>query len=131
MQKSIEKAIQLKNTLVNFIYDAEGEIAVALETYAAEKGKKNTYGIKQQNLTTDLFITVGMIDDKTPLEIFLEHTKDLDPQDIELIKLWQNNFIGLFEIQAIYDNYYQLMNWLTAKTYKVYRHLEMSEKETK
>ena len=129
MQKIIERAIQLKKTLVDFVYDAEGEIAVALETYAAEKSKTNSYGIKQQNLTIDLFLTEGKINDKTPLDIFLEQNQDLEPKDIELIKLWQNNFIGLFELQEIQDDYYQLMNWLTAKTYKVYRHAAMSDKE--
>ncbi len=129
MEKIIEKAIQLKKTIVNFVYDAEGDIAVALESYAAEKSKTNSYGIKQQNLTIDLFLTEEKINDKTPLDIFLEQNQDLDSQDIELIKLWQNNFIGLFEIQEIKDNSYQLMNWLTAKTYKVYRHAAMSDKE--
>ncbi len=129
MQKIIEKAVQLKKTLVDFVYDAEGEIAVAMETYAAAKSKTNSYGIKQQNLTIDLFITEGKVSDKTPLDIFLEQNRDLDSKDIELIKLWPNNFIGLFELQEIQDNYYQLMNWLTAKTYKVYRHSEMSDKE--
>ena len=129
MQKNIERAIQLKQKLVDFVYDAEGEIAVTLETYAAEKSKKNTYGIKQKNLTTDLFLTEGQIEDQTPLNIFLNQIKGLTTQDIELIKLWENNFIGLFEIQKIKDDSYQLMNWLTAKTYKVYSHSGMLAKE--
>ena len=131
MSQIIERAIKLKQKLVDFVYDAEGEIAVALESYAAIKGKKNSYGIKQQNLTIDLFLTEGKIKEQSPLEIFLEEAKDLKPQDIDLVKLWENNFIGLFEIKEICDNYYQLMNWLTAKSYKVYGHSGLSERETK
>ncbi len=129
MQDTIERALHLKQRLVDLAYDAEGEIAIALETYAAKKVKKNSYGIKQQNLSIDLFITEGIINEQTPLDIFLASAKNLDSQDIESIKLWRNNFIGLFEIQEIQDDYYQLMNWLTAKTYKVYGHSRIPEKE--
>lgn len=130
MSETSEKAIQLKETLVNFIYNAEGDLAIALETYAAEKGKKNSYGIKQQNFNLDLFLTRGKIDLQTPLELFLEENRDLNKSDLELLKRWQNNFIGLFEIQTIQDNCYQLMNWLTAKTYRVYGHSAISDKES-
>ena len=124
----IERALNLKQKLVDFVYDSEGAIAMALETYAAAKGKKN-YGIKQQNLTVDLFITQGQVEDLTPLTIFLSQN-ELSSADSSLIKLWQRNFIGLFEIESIEDGYYRLMNWLTAKTYKVYGHSEMTDKET-
>ena len=130
MQDTIEKAIQLKQTLVDFVYDAEGEMAVALETYAAQGSQKNSYGIKQQNLTVDLFTTDGKVENQTPLDIFLDSAEDLDTEAKEIISRWQNNFIGLFEIKAIDNNYYQLMNWLTAKTYEVYSHSQMTEKET-
>ena len=127
---TIERAIRLKQALVDFVYDAEGELATALEIYAAEKGKKNSYGIKQQSLSLDLFTTDGKVGTQSPLDIFIEQ-KDLKDKDIETIELWRSNFIGLFEIQAIKAGYYQLMNWLTAKTYTVYAHPGMSEKETK
>ncbi len=129
MPKITERAIQLKQMLVDFIYDAEGEMAVALETYAAEKGKKNNYGIKQQSITVDRFITEGKVGDKTPLELFLQQATDLTTDDINILNLWHYSFIGLFEIQEIQDNSYQLMNWLTAKNYQVYGHYEMPEKE--
>ena len=129
MQSNIERALKLKETLVDFVYDAEGDLAVALETYAAEKSKKNSYGIKQQNLTVDLFITEGEVARQKPLDIFLAQN-DLTPEDRQMLKRWHRNFIGLFEIQKIEDNSYQLMNWLTAKTYRVYAHSGMSAKET-
>ncbi len=129
MQDHLEKAIQLKQTVVDFVYDAEGEMAIALETYAAQKAKKNSYGIKQQNLTIDLFLSEGKIQAQTPLDLFLAQAQDLKADDIEIIKLWKHNFIGLFEIQAIADDSYQLMNWLTAKTYQVYGHSGIPDKE--
>ena len=129
MQSNIERALKLKETLVDFVYDAEGDLAVALETYAAEKSKKNSYGIKQQNITVDLFITEGEVARQKPLDIFLAQD-DLTPEDRQMLKRWYKNFIGLFEIQKIEDNSYQLMNWLTAKTYRVYAHSGMSAKET-
>lgn len=129
MQSNIERALKLKETLVDFVYDAEGDLAVALETYAAEKGKKNSYGIKQQNLTVDLFITEGEVDRQKPLALFLAQNNSLTSEDRQMLERWQQNFIGLFEIQKIQDNSYQLMNWLTAKTYRVYAHSGMSAKE--
>ena len=125
----LAKVWELKENLTNFVYDNEGAIATALENYAAEKGKKNSYGIKQQNLTVDLFLTQGEIEDRTPLDLFIQQAK-LSPEDRAIVECWQHNFIGLFEIQAIAKDSYHLMNWLTAKTYTVQTHQGMSEKET-
>jgi hypothetical protein len=124
------RALELKENLVNFVYADEGAIAVALENYAAQKGKKNSYGIKQQNLAVDLFLTQGKVGEQTPLDLFIEQAQNLASADISIIQHWQKNFIGLFEIQAIEADYYRLTNWLTAKTYKVYGHGLMSDKET-
>ena len=131
MLKNIEQAIELKQRLIDFIYDSEGEIAVALEEYAVEKAKRNSYGIKQQNLTVDLFVTDGKVGEKTPLDIFLNSATNLNSQSKNIIELWHKNFIGLFEIKAIENDHYLLMNWLTAKSYKVYGHSQISDKETK
>jgi hypothetical protein len=125
----IERALQLKKNLIDFVYDASGAIAVALESYAADKGKKNSYGIKQQNLTIDLFSTQGAVEGQSPLDIFLAQS-NLPEEDSSLVKLWHKNIIGLFELQAIEKDSYRLMNWLTAKTYRVYGHSGLSEKET-
>ena len=126
----IARALELKENSIDFVYDDEGAIATALESYAALKGQKNSYGIKQQNLTVDLFLTQGEIGEKTPLDLFIEQVYGFSEEDLALLKSWSRNFIGLFEIQAIEADCYRLMNWLTAKTYKVYAHAGMSEKET-
>ena len=126
----LARALELKDNLVDFVYDDEGAIATALESYAALKGQKNSYGIKQQNLTVDLFLTQGEIGGQTPLDLFIGQVYGLSPEDLTLLKSWSRNFIGLFEIEAIEPDCYRLMNWLTAKTYKVYSHAGMSDKET-
>lgn len=130
MSQTIEKAIKLKQAIVDFIYDAEGELAVALESYAAEHNKKNSYGIKQQNLTVDSFISAGEVAEKTPLAMFLAEVNSLTKSDRNLIEGWQNNVMGLFEIKEIHSDCYQLYNWLTAKEYRVYSHGQIETKET-
>ncbi|MEM8677609.1 MAG: hypothetical protein AAGF83_27675 [Cyanobacteria bacterium P01_G01_bin.67] len=129
MKEIVATSLELKQKLVDFVYDAEGDLALALESYAAEKGKKNSYGIKQQNLTIDLFLTEGRVKEQNPVEIFLASAIDLSPKNRAIIEKFKHNFIGLFEIKAKADNHYILMNWLTAKTYQVYAHSQISAKE--
>jgi hypothetical protein len=129
MSELLERAIELKQLLSDFVYDAEGEIAVALETYAAEQSKKNNYGIKQQNLIIDTFISEGKIGKQTPLDLFLAERTDLSESDRSLIQSWQQNFTGLFEVKQSQDQSFELMNWLTAKHYRVLTHAQMSAKE--
>jgi len=129
MPTNIETAIQLKQKLVDFVYDSEGDLAIALETYAAEKATRNSYGIKQQNLNVDLFVSDGRVGDQTPIDLFLEQNEDLDAEDLQLIERWENNFPGLFEIKSIQDDCFEMFNWLTAKTYQVLAHSAISDKE--
>lgn len=125
----IETALQLKSKLVDFVYNAEGELAIALETYAAQSNHQRNYSIEQQNLIVDSFLTTRQVVDQTPVEIFLDQAQNLTSSDRAIIKSWQANFIGLFEIKAIQDNYYQLFNWLTAKEYRVFPHSQIPTKE--
>jgi hypothetical protein len=115
----LEKAKQLKLALIDFVYEAEGEMAIALEKYAAERGSKERQGIGQQNLTIDTFITEGKVNNKSPLEIFIEDNPDLTQSDRHLLDLWRSSFTGLFEILEVLPFGFKLMNWLTAKHYIV------------
>ncbi|WP_036479961.1 hypothetical protein [Myxosarcina sp. GI1] len=130
MQDLVTDAIALKEALLDFVYDAEGEIAVALETYAAEHGSKDKYDIKQQNIIVDTFLTEGRVNETTPLELFMEERKDLNEIDCVLLELWQRNFTGLFEIKAISTTQLKLMNWLTAKEYLVVPHSSIPTAES-
>lgn len=119
MQDIIERANQLQKDLVDFVYDAEGELAVALEKYAAEQGKKKYQDLKQQNLVINRFMIEGKVGDKTPLELFLEQEAALTPSDRDLLRHWQRSFMGLFEVVQPIPEGIEIMNWLTAKHYLV------------
>jgi hypothetical protein len=115
----VEKAKQLKLALIDFVYEAEGEMAIALEKYAAEQGSKERQGIGQQNLTIDTFITEGKVNNKSPLDLFIKDNPDLTQSDRNLLDRWRDSFTGLFEIIEILPFGFKLMNWLTAKYYNV------------
>lgn len=131
MSTILERANELKDNLVDFVYEAEGELAVALEKYAAFHASKDRYDIKQQNLIVDTFLTEGKVDEKTPLELFIENEPDLTQSDRELLRKWQHNFTGLFEITEISERSFKLMNWLTAKHYEVFLSDRTPEAEMK
>ena len=128
MNLNLSEAIALKNNLIDFVYDAEGELATALETYSANQSKTNSYGAKQQSISTDLFALTETVNGQTVLELFQQQTKLEEPSH-KLISHWQRGFVGLFEIKTIQDRQYILQNWLTAKNYSVYAHEEITEKE--
>ncbi|MDY7023650.1 MAG: hypothetical protein SWJ54_20260 [Cyanobacteriota bacterium] len=125
----LERAIELKQALVDFVYDAEGDLAIAFEQYVATYGSRERQDIRLQNLVVDTFLNSSEISDRTPLELFLASQTDLDPSDRNLIKSWQNTFTGLFEILEIQADSFKLMNWLTAKNYTVFPSSEVSQAE--
>jgi len=115
----LERARELKQALLEFVLEAEGELAVALESYSAEHLKSQQVDINQRNLCLDTFLTEGQVGGKTPLDLFMESSKDLSEEDRALLQQWHRSFIGLFEIQDILTDAFELMNWLTAKSYVV------------
>ncbi|MEL7037514.1 MAG: hypothetical protein AAFO04_18105 [Cyanobacteria bacterium J06592_8] len=124
----LERATQLKQALVDFVYDAEGDLAVAFEQYVATYGSRERQDIRLQNLVVDTFLNSGEVGDRTPLELFASQT-DLDQSDRILIENWQNTFTGLFEILEIQPESFKLMNWLTAKNYTVFPSSDISQAE--
>ncbi len=119
MDVILERSHQLKQALVDFVLDAEGELAKALETYAAEQSRRGSGDSTQQDLIIDSFLTAGKVDDKSPLELFIESHPDLEESDRNLIKSWHHSFIGLFAISNILPDGFELTNWLTDKRYIV------------
>lgn len=115
------KANALRNDLIDFVYDAEGDIAIALETYAAENAPttQGKFDKSLYNLTVDSFATTGQVGEKSVIELYLAETPKLSPGDRELIQSWQKSFLGLFEVLKIEADIALLMNWLTTKTYSV------------
>ncbi|MBW4615568.1 MAG: hypothetical protein KME21_20280 [Desmonostoc vinosum HA7617-LM4] len=119
MDAILERSHELKQALVDFVLDAEGELAQALETYAAEQSRRGSGDNKQQDLIIDSFITEGKVNEQSPIELFVASHPDLSPSDRNLLNSWHHSFIGLFAIANITPDGLELMNWLTAKNYIV------------
>lgn len=119
MDVILERSHELKQALVDFVLDAEGELAQALETYAAEQLRRGSGDNTQQDLTIDSFLTAGKVGNKSPLELFIESHPDLAESDRSLINSWHHTFIGLFAITNLLPDGFELTNWLTDKRYIV------------
>ncbi|MEH2105747.1 hypothetical protein [Nostoc sp.] len=119
MDVILERSHQLKQALVDFVFDAEGELAQALETFAAAQSRRGSGDSMQQDLIIDSFLTDGKVGDKSPLDLFIESHPDLEESDRSLINSWHHSFIGLFAITNILPDGFELTNWLTDKHYIV------------
>ncbi|MEG5057368.1 hypothetical protein QUB60_28005 [Microcoleus sp. A2-C5] len=120
MDAMLERAWTLKQNLIDFVLDAEGELAVALEAFAATKAVGERYDIAQQNQVIDSFTVEGKVGDKMPIDLFVESQPDLTEGEISLLKSWgKKSFTGLFEITQISPDSFEVTNWLTAKHYTV------------
>lgn len=119
MDVILERSHELKLALIDFVLDAEGELATALETYAAEQSRRGSGDSKQQDFIIDSFVIEGKVGDKTPLDLFLENHPDLPDTERNLIRSWHRSFIGLFAVVEILPDGFKLVNWLTDKHYIV------------
>jgi hypothetical protein len=115
----LERSHELKLALTDFVVDAEGELATALETYAAEQSHRGSGDSKQQDFIIDSFVIEGKVGDKTPLDLFCESHPDLPDTERNLIRSWHRSFIGLFAVVQILPDGFELVNWLTEKHYIV------------
>ncbi len=122
MDAILERACELKQDLIEFVLDAEGELAESLELYVANKSRSqnNRHNVAyQQNLLIDSFLTEGKVGEQTPLDLFIDSHPELSTSDRTLISSWKQSFIGLFAVNKILSDGFELMNWLTAKHYTV------------
>lgn len=104
---------------MDFVLDAEGELASALEAYVAAHSSRDRYDIAQQNQLIDAFTIEGQVGEKAPLDLWIESQPDLSLSDRLLLENWRRSFTGLFEITQILPDGFDLMNWLTSKHYTV------------
>ncbi len=110
----------LWSEIISFIQTAEGSTATALETFTAQQLIRHPQlDAGQRKLLTYRFAIEGEIDAQTPLELFLAQRTDLTPQDRQLIISWRRSFVGLFGVVQIFPNGLEVMNWLTAKHYRI------------
>lgn len=119
MDELLERSRELKQDLVDFVLDAEGELAESLEAYAAAKSRRDRYDSFQQDLVIDSFLTEGKVGEQTPIDLFLASKSDLSASDRQIASNWQRGFTGLFAITQILPDGFELMNWLTAKHYVI------------
>lgn len=115
----LERSPALKLALIDFVLDAEGELAYSLETYAAEQSRRGSGDNKQQDFIIDSFVIEGKVGDKSPLDLFLESHPDLPEIERNLIDNWHRSFIGLFAVVEILPDGFELVNWVTDKHYIV------------
>lgn len=114
-----KQAKELKQALSDFVFDAEGDLAVALETFSAQQMSCSGHqDMNQKNLLVDRFIVEGRVGDKTPIDLFLEEP-NLSKSERSLVSRWKHSMIGLFAIAQILEDGFELMNWTTAKHYVV------------
>jgi hypothetical protein len=123
MASVLEQAGSLKQQLLDFVLEAEGDLAIAFESFCAERlarfAKFQQPGREQTNLVIDTFLSLARIDGATPLQLFLEETPDLTHEQQAIVQSWQQSFTGLFIVQQVLPDGFELMNWLTSKQYVV------------
>lgn len=110
-----ERAHELKQALVDFVYDAEGELAIAMEQSIADQLKTPIRDINQSDLAFDRFLTVS----DAAIDQFIQETPDLSKADQAMLQGWKRTFIGLFAVSEVLPDGLRLVNWLTAKPYTV------------
>ena len=110
----------LWTAIINFIQTAEGNVAINLERFVARQLIRNPQlDPGQRKLLVHRFAIEGEVEGKTPLDLFLASDRDLTNADRQLIQSWHKSFVGLIEIVEIYPNGLEIMNWLTAKHYRI------------
>ena len=128
MDPILETAKELHSGLIDFVLDAEGDLAVSLEAFSAEhlaNFSQSHQGAVLQEMVLNMFLTEGTVGDKKPVEMFLESHSDLSTQQRDIVNNWQRSFAGLFAVNRISDDGFELSNWLTDKQYLV----KIDEKE--
>lgn len=123
MNAILERAKQLKEELSDFALEAEGDLAVSLEAFYANKlsqlSKSQNQSTTNREMVLTMFLTEGKIGNKTPIDLFLDSHTELSPNERHLVKSWQNSFLGLFAVTEVFEDGCELMNWMTAKNYTV------------
>lgn len=116
----LQRAGELKQAFVDFVLDADGELATALESFsAAQLTRSQQTDLNRRELVVDRFLIEGIVGNTTPIDLFLESEPDLTPADRQLVISWRRSFIGLFAIVKRLPDGFELMNWTTAKHYQV------------
>jgi hypothetical protein len=120
----LNRATELKQELTDFVMDAEGDLAIALESFSADQLAKTTHAdMHRRSLVIDRFLVEGTVTGKangeTPIERFIADRPSLSHADRQLLMGWKRAFVGLFSVIERLPDGLHLMNWTTAKRYIV------------
>jgi hypothetical protein len=114
------RAGRLWSELIDSIEAAGGNMAASLESFSAKQLIRNPQlDAGQRKLLIHRFAIEGRVDGKSPLEMFMETRTDLSATDRQLLASWQRSFVALLAIVQVFDNGLEVMNWLTAKHYRI------------
>ena len=120
MDAILERAAELKEDLIEFVFEAEGDLAVALEAYVSTQPHRGEqFDRAERDLVIDTFLIEGKVGEKTPIDLFLESRPELSENDRNLVRSWQRSFTSLFAVSQNLPEGFELLNWLTAKNYTV------------
>jgi hypothetical protein len=115
-----QRAASLWETIIDFVQTAGDPIATALETYTAQQLIRHPQlDASQRKLLTHRFVVEGKIKDRSLLAYFLEQQPALTHRDRELVRSWERSFVGLLAIVQVFPQGLEVMNWLTAKHYRL------------
>jgi hypothetical protein len=110
----------LWSAIIESIQASEGNMAAGLESFNARQLIRSPQlDAGQRKLFPHRFAIEGEVDGKSPLELFLASQPDLTLADRQLISSWRRSFVGLLEIVQIFPNGLEVINWLTAKHYRI------------
>lgn len=113
----------LKQNLIDFVLDGEGELATALEAFSAEQighwSKPSLSGLDRGELAIDMFATEGQVAGQSVIDLWIASDDDLSADVQPWLRQWQGSFNGLFVVRELRPDSYVLMNWLTEKRYSV------------
>lgn len=130
--EKLQNYAALKEQVVDFVFDAEDEIAVSLEKFSAKQLSRwstpKLVGLDRSELATDMFITEGQVKGQSVIQQFLAADSVQSREVQTWLSLWTDSFTGLFEVIDVevaqkadgIGDCYRLMNWLTEKEYRVY-----------
>ena len=114
------RAGELWAAIIESIQTAEGNTAIALESFVAQQLIRNPQlDAGQRKLLVHRFAIEGEVAGKTILDLFLANHPDLTNADRQLILGWRKSFVGLLSIVQIWPDGLEIMNWLTAKHYRL------------
>lgn len=124
LPQRIQQYSATKASLIDFVLEAEGDIAVALEAFSAQQlsrwTKPTLSGLNRTDLAIDMFLSEGQVARQSVIELFIQANPTLSAAVKTWIRQWTGSFNGLFVVRSLGEEGYRLTNWLTEKDYSVY-----------